>query len=36
MPVRIILDDSCALLGAAAFAEKRAAEISGRSARAAS
>jgi len=36
MPVRVILDDSCALLGAAAFAEARAAEISGRSARAAS
>ena len=36
MPVRIILDDACALLGAAAFAEARAAEISGRSARAAS
>ena len=36
MPVRIILDDSCALLGAAAFAEARAAEFSGRSERAAS
>jgi glucokinase len=36
MPVRVILDDSCALLGAAAFAEARAAEISGRSERAAS
>ena len=35
-PVRIILDDTCALLGAAAFAEARAAEISGRSERAAS
>ncbi len=33
MPVRVILDDSCALLGAAAFAEARAAEITGRSAR---
>ncbi|MGA7157549.1 MAG: glucokinase [Acidobacteriaceae bacterium] len=36
IPVRVILDDSCALLGAAAFAEARAAEISGRSERAAS
>ncbi len=36
MPVRIILDDSCALLGAAAYAEARAAELSGRSERAAS
>lgn len=36
MPVRVILDDSCALLGAAAFAEARAAEISGRSERSAS
>jgi len=36
MPVRIILDDACALLGAAAFAEARAAEFSGRSERAAS
>ena len=36
MPVRVILDDTCALLGAAAFAEARAAEISGRSVRAAS
>ena len=36
IPVRIILDDTCALLGAAAFAEMRAAEISGRSERAAS
>jgi glucokinase len=34
--VRVILDDTCALLGAAAFAEARAAEISGRSERAAS
>jgi glucokinase len=36
MPVRVILDERCALLGAAAFAEARAAEISGRSERAAS
>ena len=36
IPVRIILDETCALLGAAAFAEARAAEISGRSERAAS
>jgi glucokinase len=36
VPVRIILDETCALLGAAAFAEARAAEISGRSERAAS
>jgi len=36
IPVRIILDDTCALLGAAAFAEARAAEISGHSERAAS
>ena len=36
MPVRIILDDTCALLGAAAYAEIRAAELSGRSERAAS
>jgi glucokinase len=35
-PVRIILDDTCALLGAAAYAEARAAEMSGRSERAAS
>ncbi|MFT4112706.1 glucokinase [Silvibacterium sp.] len=35
-PVRIILDSRCALLGAAAFAEARAAELSGASARAAS
>ena len=34
--VRVILDDTCALLGAAAYAEARAAEISGRSERAAS
>jgi glucokinase len=36
IPVRIILDDSCALLGAAAFAEARASESSGYSERAAS
>ncbi|MDE3103789.1 MAG: glucokinase [Acidobacteriota bacterium] len=36
VPVRIILDDSCALLGAAAFAEARATELSGHSERAAS
>jgi glucokinase len=36
VPVRVILDDTCALLGAAAFAEARAAELSGRSERAAS
>ena len=36
IPVRIILDDTCALLGAAAFAEIRAAELSGRSEREAS
>ena len=36
VPVRIILDDTCALLGAAAYAEGRAAELSGRSERAAS
>ncbi|MFC6645740.1 glucokinase [Granulicella cerasi] len=36
MPVRIILDDTCALLGAAAYAEARASELSGRSERAAS
>jgi glucokinase len=35
-PVRVILDDTCALLGAAAYAEARAAELSGRSERAAS
>ena len=35
-PVRIILDSRAALLGAAAFAEARAAEISGKSVRAAS
>jgi len=36
IPVRIILDDSCALMGAAAYAEGRAAAISGSSERAAS
>ena len=36
VPVRVILDDTCALLGAAAFAEARAADLSGRSERAAS
>lgn len=36
IPVRIILDDTCALLGAAAYAELQAAGISGRSERAAS
>jgi glucokinase len=36
IPVRVILDDTCALLGAAAFAEARASEASGRSERAAS
>jgi glucokinase len=36
VPVRIILDDTCALLGAAAYAEARAAELSGHSERAAS
>lgn len=36
MPVRVILDDTCALLGAAAYAEARATEISGKSERAAS
>jgi glucokinase len=36
IPVRIILDETCALLGAAAFAEARAAELSGRSERQAS
>jgi glucokinase len=34
IPVRVILDDTCALLGAAAFAEARAAEASGHSERA--
>jgi len=36
VPVRIILDDTCALLGAAAYAEARAAELSGHSERAGS
>jgi glucokinase len=36
VPVRVILDDTCALLGAAAFAEARASENSGYSERAAS
>lgn len=36
IPVRVILDDTCALLGAAAYAEARASELSGRSERAAS
>ena len=36
MPVRIILESRAALLGAAAYAEGRAADISGRSVRAAS
>jgi glucokinase len=36
IPVRVILDDTCALLGAAAYAEARAAEISGYSERAVS
>jgi len=36
VPVRVILDDTCALLGAAAYAEARAAEASGHSERAAS
>jgi glucokinase len=36
IPVRIILDETCALLGAAAYAEARAAEVSGRSEREAS
>ena len=36
IPVRVILDDTCALLGAAAYAEQRAAELSGRSERSAS
>ena len=34
--VRVILDDTCALMGAAAYAEARAAEITGKSERAAS
>ena len=36
VPVRVILDDTCALLGAAAYAEARASEVSGHSERAAS
>jgi glucokinase len=36
IPVRVILDESCALLGAAAYAEARSAEITGRAARGAS
>ena len=36
IPVKVILDERCALLGAAAYAEARAAEVSGRSERAAS
>jgi glucokinase len=36
IPVRVILDDTCALLGAAAYAEARAAEITGHSERVAS
>jgi glucokinase len=36
IPVRVILDDTCALLGAAAYAEARAAELGGVSERAAS
>ena len=36
MPVRIILESRAALMGAAAYAETRAAEVSGRSVRAAS
>jgi glucokinase len=36
MPVRIILDDTCALLGAAGYAEIKAGELSGHSERAAS
>jgi glucokinase len=36
IPVRVILDETCALLGAAAYAELRAAELSGRSERKAS
>jgi glucokinase len=36
IPVRIILDETCALLGAAAYAEARAAEVCGVSERAAS
>ena len=36
IPVRVILDDTCALLGAAAYAEARASELSGYSERVAS
>lgn len=36
IPVRVILDDTCALLGAASYAEARASELSGHSTRAAS
>lgn len=36
IPIRVILDDTCALLGAAAYAEARASELSGHSERAAS
>lgn len=36
IPVRVILDDTCALLGAAAYAETRASELSGHSERQAS
>ena len=36
IPVRVILDETCALLGAAAYAEEKAAELSGRAAREAS
>src|SRR3984885_3451179 len=36
VPVRIILDDTCALLGAASYAESKAAELSGHSERSAS
>ncbi len=36
IPVRVILDDTCALLGAAAYAEARASEASGHSERSAS
>ena len=36
IPVRVILDDTCALLGAAAYAEARASELSGHSERQAS
>lgn len=36
VPVRVILDDTCALLGAAAYAEARASELTGHSERAAS